>query len=210
MTDKISDAAAYEAYWPGAGSISSHTAVTRSKREAEQWAEEGAEITCLDKRSASHPLQSVLDKFPATDKNGPSVLIGYTNWRGEYSEREIVPISPWYGSTEWHPEPQWLLKGWDVAKGAERDFAIKDIGFKPALESTPVPVSDSIKEELLPCPFCGGGSVSVHGPCGALGAWVACTSCGLETPTETGVTAEQAFAYWNRRAPALSAAMGGK
>jgi Lar family restriction alleviation protein len=63
--------------------------------------------------------------------------------------------------------------------------------------------SGSTKEELLPCPFCGGGSVSVHGPRGSLGAWVACSSCGLETPTETGVTTEQAFAYWNRRASAL-------
>jgi Lar family restriction alleviation protein len=58
-------------------------------------------------------------------------------------------------------------------------------------------------QSVLPCPFCGGGSVSVHGPRGSLGAWVACSSCGLETPTETGVTTEQAFAYWNRRASAL-------
>lgn len=60
------------------------------------------------------------------------LTITYTNWRGETSEREIIPIRPWFGATEWHPEPQWLLKAIDVAKGAERDFAMKDIG-KPAV-----------------------------------------------------------------------------
>lgn len=61
-------------------------------------------------------------------KDSPTVVIGYTNWRGEYGEREIVPMHPWFGATDWHPELQWLLKAWDVAKDAERDFAIKDIG----------------------------------------------------------------------------------
>lgn len=73
----------------------------------------------------------------APDRDSPTVVIGYTNWRGEYAEREIVPMRPWFGSTEWHKEPQWLLTAWDVAKDAERDFAIKDIGFltpSPTLE----------------------------------------------------------------------------
>lgn len=56
------------------------------------------------------------------------VEIGYTNWRGEYAVRRIIPIRPWFGATEWHPEPQWLLTAIDVEKGAERDFAIADIG----------------------------------------------------------------------------------
>lgn len=63
------------------------------------------------------------------ESDSPTVVIGYTNWRGEYGEREIVPMRPWFGSTDWHPEAQWLLKAWDVEKDAERDFAIKDIGF---------------------------------------------------------------------------------
>jgi predicted DNA-binding transcriptional regulator YafY len=55
------------------------------------------------------------------------VRIIYTNWRGETAERTIEPIEIWYGSTEWHPEEQWLLKAIDVAKKAERDFAVKAI-----------------------------------------------------------------------------------
>jgi hypothetical protein len=32
-----------------------------------------------------------------------------------------------FGSNEFHPEPQWLLHGWELNKQAERTFAIKDI-----------------------------------------------------------------------------------
>jgi predicted DNA-binding transcriptional regulator YafY len=55
------------------------------------------------------------------------VKIVYTNWRGETAERTIEPIQIWFGGTEWHKEEQWLLKATDVEKGAERDFALKDI-----------------------------------------------------------------------------------
>lgn len=65
---------------------------------------------------------------PSAGDMGNPITITYTNYRGETSERTITPIRPWYGSTEWHPEPQWLLKAYDHDKGAERDFAFKDIG----------------------------------------------------------------------------------
>jgi predicted DNA-binding transcriptional regulator YafY len=55
------------------------------------------------------------------------VKIIYTNWRGETAERLIEPIKVWFGSTEWHAETQWLLRAIDISKGAERDFALKDI-----------------------------------------------------------------------------------
>lgn len=63
----------------------------------------------------------------ATDMGNP-ITLTYTNYRGETSERAITPIRPWFGSTEWHPEPQWLLRAYDHDKGAERDFALKDFG----------------------------------------------------------------------------------
>ena len=53
----------------------------------------------------------------------------YRNWRGEVAERRVVPASVWYGSTEWHKEPGWLLKARDVDKGEERDFALADCQF---------------------------------------------------------------------------------
>ena len=62
------------------------------------------------------------------DGDAPPLRITYRNWRGEVSERNIVPQSVWFGATEWHPEPQWLLSALDTDKGAARDFALADFG----------------------------------------------------------------------------------
>ena len=59
--------------------------------------------------------------FPA------SVVIDYTNYRGERSERLILPRRIWFGTTEWHAEPQWLLEAIDLAKDSKRDFAMNQI-----------------------------------------------------------------------------------
>lgn len=57
-----------------------------------------------------------------------TLTISYTNWRGETSLRRIIPKGVRYGSTPWHPEPQWLLLAWDEEKRATREFAMKDFG----------------------------------------------------------------------------------
>jgi len=59
--------------------------------------------------------------------NGQKIKICYTNYRGETSIREIIPQKVWFGSTEWHPENGWLLNAFDVEKGADRSFSLKDI-----------------------------------------------------------------------------------
>ena len=56
-----------------------------------------------------------------------SVVIDYINWKGERSLRAILPESLSFGSNEWHPKPQWLLRAFDVEKAAWRDFAVSDI-----------------------------------------------------------------------------------
>lgn len=60
-----------------------------------------------------------LDKAPLSFR--------YRNYRGEVSVRTVRPLNIYFGSTEWHPEPQWLLAATDIEKGERRDFAIKDI-----------------------------------------------------------------------------------
>ncbi len=55
------------------------------------------------------------------------VKVIYTNYRGETSERVIVPKELFWGKNEWHPEEQWLLLAFDVGKNADRTFAVKDI-----------------------------------------------------------------------------------
>lgn len=51
----------------------------------------------------------------------------YTNYRGEQAIRRVIPDRIWFGSTEWHREPQWLLDAFDVTRGTERSFALMDI-----------------------------------------------------------------------------------
>lgn len=60
---------------------------------------------------------------------GEPVRITYRNYRGETAQRVITPQRVWFGSTEWHPEPQWLMAAFDHEKQANRDFAIKDFGY---------------------------------------------------------------------------------
>lgn len=61
-----------------------------------------------------------------------SVIIDYTNHRGQKSQRRIIPIMIGLSATEWHPDEQWLLQAWDLDKRADRTFAMKDIhGWKP-------------------------------------------------------------------------------
>lgn len=56
-----------------------------------------------------------------------AVKVIYTNWRGETAERLIIPVAIEWGSTEWHPQEQWLLKVWDIERQAYRQYALKDI-----------------------------------------------------------------------------------
>ena len=56
------------------------------------------------------------------------VQIFYTNHRGETSDRVILPACIYWGSTEWHPTPQWLLSAWDVLRMGWRDFALAGLG----------------------------------------------------------------------------------
>lgn len=55
------------------------------------------------------------------------LAVEYTNYRGETAIRTIVPQQIWYGSTEYHPEPQWLVTAFDVERAVGRDFALKDM-----------------------------------------------------------------------------------
>lgn len=59
--------------------------------------------------------------------NEKNVTIVYTNYKGVTATREILPLEILFGHTDWHPEDQWLLRAFDIAKQAERTFAVKDI-----------------------------------------------------------------------------------
>jgi predicted DNA-binding transcriptional regulator YafY len=62
-----------------------------------------------------------------------AVRFTYRNYKGEVSERHVLPAGIHFGETEWHPEPQWLLMAFDLDKQGRRDFALKDIAnWRPA------------------------------------------------------------------------------
>ncbi len=56
-----------------------------------------------------------------------TVKIDYTNWKGIRSVRTIMPMELYWGSSEFHTLPCWLLEAEDLEKMAIRTFAMKDI-----------------------------------------------------------------------------------
>lgn len=59
------------------------------------------------------------------------ITFTYKNYRGEVATRTTVPKAIWFGTTEWHPEPGWLMTAYDLEKAADRDFALADCSFAP-------------------------------------------------------------------------------
>lgn len=51
----------------------------------------------------------------------------YKNHKGEVGERRVLPSLFYFGSTQWHPVSQWLLRGFDLDRNQMREFAFKDI-----------------------------------------------------------------------------------
>ena len=69
-----------------------------------------------------------MSQEPMLPLGGTDVVlrVRYRNWRGEVRDRTIQPRKLWFGTTEWHPDPQWLLSALDVEKQAMRAFAMRD------------------------------------------------------------------------------------
>jgi len=59
----------------------------------------------------------------------------YTNWRGETAIRNLDFYSLRFGTSQWHPEPQWLVAGFDLDTSTQREFALKDM--RPVLSQPP-------------------------------------------------------------------------
>jgi len=74
-------------------------------------------------------LESQKNNAPQVTNFAPAqhIKVRYTNYRGEVAVRTIVPMEVFWGKNEYHTHEQWLLRVWDVEKGAERIYALKDI-----------------------------------------------------------------------------------
>lgn len=93
------------------------------------WSPEAAQAAAQADYEAR--ILSALEPGPV--EPGQPITLTYTNWRGETAERTIIPQRLWFGSTQWHPEPGWLLAAIDMEKDAERDFALLGFGSGPAV-----------------------------------------------------------------------------
>lgn len=58
---------------------------------------------------------------------GEALNIVYRNYKGEVSERSILPRHFYYGTSQYHEGTQWFLVAYDRGRGAMRHFALKDI-----------------------------------------------------------------------------------
>jgi hypothetical protein len=65
--------------------------------------------------------------FLARMKEPTTFRFVYRNHRGEIAERRVIPDAVRFGTTEWHPTPQWLLRAYDLDKQALREFAMSEI-----------------------------------------------------------------------------------
>jgi predicted DNA-binding transcriptional regulator YafY len=63
---------------------------------------------------------------------GPILNFYYTNHRGEFAHRAVIPMRLSFMATEWHKEPQWVLEAYDINKTQMRYFALKDCDFTKA------------------------------------------------------------------------------
>ena len=58
---------------------------------------------------------------------GQQTRFEYINYKGIKSTRNVIPMSLYFGATEFHPENQWLMVVYDLDKQCERTFALNDI-----------------------------------------------------------------------------------
>lgn len=58
---------------------------------------------------------------------GAILSFDYTNHRGTTEHRVVTYIGLEFGSNEYYPQPQFLLRCFDPSRGADRSFAIANI-----------------------------------------------------------------------------------
>ncbi len=87
------------------------------------------DYTAKQRREAKiiHPVGAREDVF--VPRRAIPATIDYTNYRGERKQISILPVEIYWGSTEFHPEPQWLLNALTSRDGqlVQRIYAMKDI-----------------------------------------------------------------------------------
>lgn len=62
-----------------------------------------------------------------SENSDKGIELVYRNHRGEVRTRRIWPLGVYFGSTQWHPERQWLMNAIDLEDDRTvKQFALKD------------------------------------------------------------------------------------
>lgn len=86
-----------------------------------------AEFLSDEARKAQHDLASVVEERVEAGCEPAPITVQYTNWKGETRNRTIVPLSVWFGHSDFHEGDQWFVQARDVEKDAVRNFALADM-----------------------------------------------------------------------------------
>jgi len=68
----------------------------------------------------------VLEEIEIPDAE-PTMQFTYKNHRGDIALRTVTSVTVFHGTTEYYPEPQWLMRAMDQDRGEERVFAMANI-----------------------------------------------------------------------------------
>jgi hypothetical protein len=103
-----------------------------ARRRLNELATKGGSLTFdhpafKDVQQTERRLDEELEPFAdysVLERSEQIAIVEYHNHRGETRPRRIVPEYLWHGQTEWHKEPQWLLRAFDMEKLKRLDFAM--------------------------------------------------------------------------------------
>lgn len=61
---------------------------------------------------------------------GQALRFRYTNYRGITSVREVRPVYIRFGTSDYYPEPCWLMKALDFDRSEFREFRMSSMEFE--------------------------------------------------------------------------------
>ena len=56
-----------------------------------------------------------------------ALMFVHRNYKGSINERCVIPLSVFYGVTDFYKTPQYFLRCWDIERKAYRDFGFRSI-----------------------------------------------------------------------------------
>lgn len=70
------------------------------------------------------------------DKQNNPFTFRYRNWRGQESNRRVIPSRVYFDSTPHHKEPQWIMEAFDLDRQVARAFSMTNILGPPVENGT--------------------------------------------------------------------------